>query len=62
MFAADKIIAVSSEVPDIFVTVFNHRWDDIVTGEGKEAWLDLQLDVLHMMGALLSSSMVCTCM
>lgn len=59
IFSTEQIIPVPSEVPDIFVTVFNHSWGEAVQGEGKEVWLELQLAVLHMTGAILSSSMVC---
>lgn len=59
MFSANQSISVTSLVPELFVTLFNHHWGEAVNSGGKEVWLDLQLDVLHMMGALFSSSMVC---
>lgn len=47
-----------SGVPDLFVAIFNHPWGETVKGEGKEAWLELQLTVLHMLGGMLCSTMV----
>ena len=57
-----KVVPVTPDVPELFVALFNGQWGDGVKGEGKEAWLDLQLDVLHLMGALFCSSKVsCVC-
>ena len=50
---------MSADVPNLFITIFNHPWGEVVQGGGaKEAWLDLQLAVLHMIGGVLCSSMV----
>ncbi len=57
-FSVSKVAVVGQEVPDLFVAVFNGEWGEGMEGEGKEAWLDFQLDTLHMMGALFSSSKV----
>ena len=56
MFNVSEVVPVTPEVPDLFVDMFNGEWKEGVKKEGKEAWLDLQLDIVHLMGALFSSS------
>lgn len=56
VFNVSEVVPVTPEVPDLFVAMFSGEWGEGVKGEGQEAWLELQLDIVHLMGALFSSS------
>ena len=46
-------------IVSIFIQVFNNKWE--LKEAWQEAWLDFQMNVLHVLGAMLCSSKVCHC-
>ena len=56
-FSRGQIIPVPSSVSELFITIFNNRWGEIE--KAKESWIEFQLHVLHLIGALCSSCKVC---
>ena len=58
IFSVNEIVLTSPQVPELFLSLFSGERGEGPEGVAKEAWFDLKLDVLHMMGALFSSSKV----
>ena len=46
-------------IVSIFIQVFNNKWN--LKEAWREAWLQFQMTVLHILGAMLCSSKVSSC-
>ncbi len=59
----DPTLSKMVEVPSLLLNVFTDAFhNNLGPGEAwQEAWLDFQFGLLHMLGAMLSSSNVRTC-
>ncbi len=57
----DSSLSHVIEMPSLLLNVFTDAFhDNVGPGEAwQEAWLDFQFGLLHMLGAMLSSSNVC---